>query len=165
MIQPVRPVGCHPATMPAHCGRMTRSLDGGPKAHPHRPSLPCAAWNWRSLAGYLRSKALGLERFCNLLGLQFVTRPVCRFERPSADVAAVMPHDYLDSLPPFSPESVEPWQPWPAHEPFADEITRWWPSNEYPPPQPPIVYEDRIPNRPPVIADWYALGGVVDAYA
>jgi hypothetical protein len=30
-------------------------------------------------------------------------------------------------------EPVQPgqrWQPWPAHPAYADEVTRWWPSDE-----------------------------------
>ena len=30
-------------------------------------------------------------------------------------------------------QSCEGWHPWPAHPPFADEVTRWWPSDEKPP--------------------------------
>jgi hypothetical protein len=143
-----------------HRAPTLRPPHGEPKAQPFSPPLPCFAWNWRSLACFLFSKALGLQRFCNLLGLQFITRP----EPPWVDAYECGPEDCRKSFssPPLEPADI--WEPWPAREPYADEITRWWPSDEYPPLQPSIVYEDRIPDRPPVIA-MHALGGLVDAYA
>ena len=57
---------------------------------------------------------------------------------------------------------VEPWEPWPAHEAFADEKTRWWPSDDYPPTDPPVVIEDRIPDPPIEIVDWRDRGGLLN---
>ena len=42
---------------------------------------------------------------------------------------------------------VERWQAWPARKPFADEVYRWWPSQE----PPPIQHEPQpqgLPIRP-----------------
>ena len=47
-----------------------------------------------------------------------------------------------EQLPP-----VERWQAWPARKPFADEVDRWWPSQE----PPPIKHEPQpqgLPIRP-----------------
>lgn len=63
------------------------------------------------------------------------------------------------------PPSVEPWQPWPAHPPFADEVTRWWPSDDWPPSEPPVVIEDQIPDVPAEIIDWRARSGLLDLWA
>lgn len=45
---------------------------------------------------------------------------------------------HVANLPTFAKvnsEAVQPsqqWQPWPAHAAYADEVTRWWPSDEKP---------------------------------
>gem|GEM_PF-4296163 len=54
------------------------------------------------------------------------------------------------------------WQPWPAHEPFADEITRWWPSDDWPSHEPQILIEDTIPDVPPDVISWRHLGSLLD---
>jgi len=62
---------------------------------------------------------------------------------------------------------VEPWQqwqPWPAHGAFADEITRWWPSDEWPSLQPPPVIEDTLPDAPPELISWRDHGGLLDLW-
>jgi len=56
------------------------------------------------------------------------------------------------------------WHPWPAHMPFADEVDRWWPSEEYPPLAPPPVVEDALPDRPPAVVLWPAAGGLLDTW-
>ena len=61
--------------------------------------------------------------------------------------------------------AVKRWQPWPAHPPFADEVTRWWPSDDWPPAEPPLVIEDILPDLPPEIIDWRARGGLLDFWA
>ena len=57
---------------------------------------------------------------------------------------------------------VEPWRPWPAHAPFADEIDRWWPGNEWPPREPAVVIVYQLPARPAEVIDWRAIGGLLD---
>ena len=56
------------------------------------------------------------------------------------------------------------WQPWPAHPPFADEITRRWPSDEFPPTEPVPVVEDQIPDSWPNVVLWPANGGLLDVW-
>jgi hypothetical protein len=65
----------------------------------------------------------------------------------------------------LSPAELPPdgeWQPWPAHPPFEDEVIRWWPSGDWPPAEPPVVIEDRLPDRPPDILDWRSRGSLID---
>ena len=57
---------------------------------------------------------------------------------------------------------VDEWRPWPAHAPFADEIDRWWPGNEWPPREPSIVIVHQIPEWPVEVIDWRAVGGLLD---
>lgn len=58
--------------------------------------------------------------------------------------------------------SVGRWQPWPAQPPFIDEVTRWWPHDDWPPTRPPIVVEDHHPDAPIQVIDWRAAGGLLD---
>jgi hypothetical protein len=58
----------------------------------------------------------------------------------------------------------QPWTPWPAHPPFADEIERWWPSAEYPPLAPTPVIEDTQPDPLPAVILWPAAGGLLDTW-
>ena len=61
--------------------------------------------------------------------------------------------------------SVERWQPWPARKPFADEVYRWWPSQE----PPPIKHEplpEGLPIRPvPEFPLWPAHAGLLCVWA
>jgi len=54
------------------------------------------------------------------------------------------------------------WEPWPAHEAFADEITRWWPSDNWPPKEPPIEIKEQVADWPPEIVAWPMRGGLLD---
>jgi hypothetical protein len=58
----------------------------------------------------------------------------------------------------------QPWQLWPAHPAFTDEIKRWWPSDEYPPPTPDVVVEDHWPDRLPDVVLMPARGGLLDVW-
>ena len=60
---------------------------------------------------------------------------------------------------------VEPWQPWSAHPPYADEVTRWWPSDDWPPTEPPVAIEDTLPDTAPPVIEWREYGGSLDFWA
>lgn len=69
----------------------------------------------------------------------------------------------------FFDKSVAPmphqaWQLWPAHPAFADEIHRWWPSDEHPPAVPEVRVEDQKPDRPPDVVLMPARGGLFDVW-
>ena len=56
------------------------------------------------------------------------------------------------------------WQPWPAYEPYIDRPTRWWPSDDFPPEEPEVVIEDKIPDKLTDIVLWPAYGGLLDVF-
>jgi hypothetical protein len=60
---------------------------------------------------------------------------------------------------------VERWQAWPARKPFADEVDRWWPSQE----PPPIQHEPQpqgLPIRPvPEFPLYPAHAGLFNVFA
>jgi len=56
------------------------------------------------------------------------------------------------------------WELWPAHPAFADEIYRWWPSDEQPAERPKVVIEDRKPDRPADVVLMPARGGLFDVW-
>ncbi len=62
-------------------------------------------------------------------------------------------------------ENGRRWEPWPASPIFADEVTRWWPSDEFPPPEPAVVIENRLPDAPPVYLDPSVRGRFIDFWA
>ena len=101
-----------------------------------RPHIASPAWLW----------------ICNNLG-------------PFNDKAAFAPAIW-EALPPSLSGSpcLERWEAWSAHEPFADEITRWWPSDDWPPESPAVVIEDRSPDAPVQVIDWYHTGGLLDTW-
>lgn len=59
-------------------------------------------------------------------------------------------------------EAVFTWASWPAHEPFADEVRRWWPG-ELPLPEPPEVVHIEVPS-PPRDVPYPAVGGLLDTW-
>lgn len=69
-----------------------------------------------------------------------------RLAAPLADVLAARLRCSQLALPylPSTPvETAQPWQPWPAHGPFATEVRRWWPSDEFPPPEAVVIVEQQ----------------------
>lgn len=60
---------------------------------------------------------------------------------------------------------IEPWAPWTAHPPFVDEVTRWWPFEEFPPDEPPPVIEDPVADMPAPIVEYAGGGGLIDYMA
>jgi len=62
------------------------------------------------------------------------------------------------------PVALAPWQPWPAREPFANEIKRWWPSDEVPPDKETIVIDNGPANLRPHFVLWPANGGLLDTW-
>ena len=60
---------------------------------------------------------------------------------------------------------LESWQAWPARGPFADEVDRWWPSEELPP----IEHEplpEGVPIRPvPEFPLYPVRGGLLSVWA
>ncbi len=148
MIHPIRPVGCFPTscekTLACSYPALVRwaGLCFGRAA-------PCRL----SLAAVLRGKSMGLDQFRSLLGVRIIT-------------AEAMPK--LLSVAECTAEQVspiEPWKPWPAHPPFIDEVHRWWPSQDWPPPDPPIIIQETIPNNPPYLIIWQPAGGLLDLWA
>lgn len=64
-------------------------------------------------------------------------------------------------LRPIEP-ALRRWQAWPADLPFSDRVTFRWPSDDWPPEEPPIIVEDTPSDRPIEIVDWRHLGGLLD---
>ena len=60
---------------------------------------------------------------------------------------------------------LDPWQPWPAREPFADETKRWWPSDEVPPDKATVVIVKSPADQRPQFVLWPANGGLLDTWA
>jgi len=83
------------------------------------------------------------------------------FNVPAAAASGTLTGLAADRQEPFP---IEPWQPWPAREPFADEIMRWWPSDEAPPDMPTVVLEQGPADRPPQFVLWPAYGGLLDTW-
>jgi len=63
---------------------------------------------------------------------------------------------------PQSASMLDPWQPWPAQPPFAQDVSRWWPSDEYPPLPPVVMMRDDRAERQLVLASWPFHGGWID---
>lgn len=148
MVQPIRPVGCFPASCRGtfafcHPALIRRAGVGTGWAVPCRPNL----------AAILLGKAMGLDQFRGLLGVKCVTAESLSHLRPVADHCA-------EQI-----TSVEPWKPWPAHPPFIDEVQRWWPSQDWPPPDPPIIIKEAIPDGPPYLIIWAPPGRLIDLWA
>jgi len=148
MVHPIRPVGCLSVScrVPYVGGFHTLVRGANLWAGRTDPSGP-------HLAAILRGKALGLDRFCGLLGIKMMAADSLTSPR---DVA-----EYSDG--PIA--SLEPWQPWPAHPPFIDEVHRWWPSQDWPPPDPPIIIEETVNSGPPYLILWQSPGRLVDLWA
>ena len=134
--------------------------------HPVRP----VGWSMLSApaALYALCSRLGLPYSrCRMLRLAlWAPLPVVLAARSQlASLAAAPLSRDIAAVRPGEPSAVEPWQPWPAHAPFADEVTRWWPSDDWPPAEPAIVVEDHIPDLPPELVDWRSLGSLLDFWA
>jgi len=62
--------------------------------------------------------------------------------------------------------SMETWRPWPAHAPFVDKVTRWWPSDEKPAiTREPIYVYAADPRRSPELVHIPASGGMLNLTA
>lgn len=157
MIQPVRPVGYSALSAPlavqaqAYCARLIWG------------DRRCGALWLRSWIGMPLGLALHQEGLTALSrGLADTLQAVRAGQAigehaPEPDEAAGQPAAGDSD----ADERVE-WTPWPAHPPFADEVTRWWPSDDWPPSEPPVVVEDRIPDAPAEVIDWRATGSLLD---
>jgi len=140
MIHPVKTVGETPWTahhIVLHVPQHTRSYRAGPsRTLIARCALPLA-WS--------EAYPTRLQQLRHALSWPQAVKGVCMSAPGSA--------------------ATDFWQPWPAHEPFADEILRWWPSQEYPPLEPTPVIEDKQPDRIPDFVLWPAYGGLLDTWA
>lgn len=57
------------------------------------------------------------------------------------------------------------WQPWPVEPPLIDRVRTRWPSDHWPPAEPPVAIEDRLPDVPPQILLWRNSGNLLDMWA
>jgi hypothetical protein len=57
------------------------------------------------------------------------------------------------------------WEPWPNEPPFIDRLRIHWPSDDWPPVDPPVIIEDQLPDAPPQIILWRDTGGLLDMWA
>jgi len=99
-----------------------------------------------------------LERFC-LNQLRAVD--ICLFDQFACRLTGTRTAQRAERQPMCA---IEPWQPWSAHEPFADEITRWWPSDEVPCEKEIAILEPSAGSLQPQLVLWPANGGLLDTW-
>lgn len=137
MIEPVRPIGLSVLTTPPAVFAICRRL----------------GWD------HLRAKALWIP------WARLPLAVVMEFQQAESAAAAASP-DRLQQAPPSEgSHPAEPWKPWSAEPPFVQRVGRWWPSDDFPPDEPQAVIEDRVPDVPPDIVEWYTRGGLLDYWA
>lgn len=149
MIQPIRAVGsCVPGIPPSGCCRF-------------RLSLACVMQfrNLNAIWAEHRIRMALPNRLAAPLGDVLQARLLCGDFAPRAGAA----RGVAETRPP-RPETVDLWQPWPAHPPFADEVRRWWPSDELPP-LPPVAAGTPQSQQTPIIIQWADRGGLIDFWA
>lgn len=70
--------------------------------------------------------------------------------------------DRLTESPGSQQNSAFTWEPWPTREPYALEVSRWWPGDE-PVPEPEVI-EVPVNPWPPQVVDLTATGGRLDFF-
>ena len=61
--------------------------------------------------------------------------------------------------------AVGEWRPWPAHAAFADEVERWWPSDELPPTSSASNSDEIFYAERERVLLWRGVGGLIDFLA
>jgi hypothetical protein len=67
-------------------------------------------------------------------------------------------------LSPAEVRSALEWKPWPVDPAIVDRVEISWPSDQRPSAEPPIIFEDRMPDAPAQLIFWQDTGGLLDMW-
>jgi hypothetical protein len=151
MVHPIPAVGYGPAGIDyaslyaLHCHRLTQPPTANPCSNPYRLSV-----------------SLGRRCASRLANPNVDASSVDRFDRCCEQNKSTCAQSQFHLLVWGTPHRE--WHPWPEVAPLIDREVIRWPCDNWPPAQPRVVVEDRIPDAPAQTVLWRDIGGLLDMW-